>query len=81
MRDSNQCPKCQSFGIVKIKGKKHHTGHTVQFNAWATKSGVLDRYICADCGYTEHYIQMNDKTKRYLEEVLKKQGGGFDEFV
>jgi len=81
MKATNQCPKCQSYNIVYIKGGKYNAATSVPLNSWNTKMGALDRYICVDCGFSEEYLQPDEKIKKSLLELLDKQGGGYDDYV
>ncbi len=81
MKATGQCPKCQSYNIVELKGSKMHQSTQLMLNKWSTKIAAIDHFVCTDCGLTERYADLDDKVQKHMKELLKKQGGGFDEYV
>jgi len=81
MKATGQCPKCQSYNVVEHKGSKMHQSSQLVLNKWSTKMVAVNHYICVDCGFSERYVDLDDKAQRYLKDMLKEQGGGFDEYV
>ena len=71
MKASKQCPKCDSLKVgylenVLDRGQagsavQATVGHTEPHGNWVIKSfeyvGNLEAFICADCGYFEHYVK------------------------
>ena len=55
--------------------------HKIPLTKWSMKSATLNRYICADCGYTEEYVQLTDSFKKFAETELKKQDRPLDDYV
>ena len=53
----------------------------IPLHKWNIRSAILDRYICADCGYTEEYVQLTDSFKKWANKTWKETGGLYDEFV
>ena len=83
MKASHHCPKCNSTRIVKFEGSQFKQ-HTIAANSkWGMTVAVIDRYFCADCGYTEEYAQLSPKFKKWANAQLDKQGldGDYDGFV
>lgn len=74
MRNSFQCPKCNSVDVVEVLGQKY-SQQNVPLNAWNTKMGVQDRYICCTCGYTEEYTRLTDSFVKWSKGALRKQSG------
>jgi len=81
MKATGQCPKCQSYKIINVKGSKMHQSTQIVLNKWSTKMVAVDQYVCTECGFNERYVNLDEKSKRHLEGLLKDQGGGFDEYV
>ncbi len=81
MRFTGECTKCGSLDVIEIKGNRYNSNHYVYLNNWGTKYAILDRYICTRCGFTEEYVQMNEKFKKIKEDLLKtnpvKKDDGF----
>jgi predicted RNA-binding Zn-ribbon protein involved in translation (DUF1610 family) len=67
---SGTCPNCGSSEVyagAKVGLKAGVYGsNTIPISFWY--SGILDNYVCVDCGYVESYI--SDRAR--LEEVRKK---------
>lgn len=74
MKNSFQCPKCNSTEVVEVLGQRF-SQQNVPLNTWQTKIGIQDRYICCNCGYTEEYTRLNDDFKNWAKGALKKQRG------
>ena len=81
MRYTFQCPKCHSNNVVEVIGSKMNQYQKIPLKKWNTKSAVLDRYICADCGYTEEYVQLDEKFKVWAQKTLQQQDRKYDDFV
>lgn len=75
MRFTYECPKCTSSEVVKITGSNMNNLHKIPLTRWGGKSALIDRYICTNCGFTEEYIHLSDKLKKWLKEELKNQEG------
>lgn len=72
MKNSFQCPKCHSTKVVEVLGQTY-SQQNVPLNAWQTKMGIQDRYICCDCGYTEEYTRLTDSFNEWAKKALIKQ--------
>ena len=81
MRYSLQCPKCNSNHIVEIKGYKSNQFQRIPLHRWGMKTATLDRYICADCGYTEEFVQLNDAFRKWVKKYDEAQRKKRDDFV
>ena len=81
MKATGQCPKCESFNIIELKGNKLHQSTQLLLNKWSTKIAAVDHFVCTDCGFSERYVDLDEKVTKKLKELLKEQGGGFDEYV
>lgn len=81
MKNAHQCPKCQSGNIYKVPGHRLNTYQQIPLNKWSTKNAVLDRYICGDCGYTEEFVQLNEKFYKWAEKALDKLSDENSDFV
>ncbi len=81
MRQNRRCPKCQSYDVIEVVGHKHNQYQIISLTKWGLKNAVLDRYICADCGYTEEYVQLNEKFRAWAKKNTGGKGGSFNEYV
>ena len=81
MKFGNQCPKCQSKDVVELKGSRYNTQNFVYLNSWGTKYLILDRYLCTRCGFTEEYVDVDDKLEKERDELLAKKKVTRDDFV
>ena len=70
MKQSNICPKCKSSDVVHVKNYLFpSTTNVVRLSKWGTQLAHYDRYICADCGYMEEYLDVQEKSwVKWLEE-------------
>ncbi len=81
MRYSLKCPKCNSQGVVEVIGSTMNQYQKIPLNKWSFKNATLDRYICADCGYTEEFVQLSDSFKKWAKKALQNQNPKYDDFV
>ncbi|MCK5130368.1 MAG: hypothetical protein KAQ68_10970 [Clostridiales bacterium] len=57
MKNSTQCPKCESVDIMQINGLIGQTQTTLNLISISSSEGVaVTRYVCSDCGYSEEWI-------------------------
>ena len=65
MNNTKICPKCQSTDIVRIDGSvgAHGAGNNVLLGMSIFSAVNVNRYICADCGFTEEWIDKADLEK------------------
>ncbi|MEM9548155.1 MAG: hypothetical protein AAGA77_19395 [Bacteroidota bacterium] len=71
MKNSHMCPKCNSTDIIRIKGGSTWTGYQNFIRGTMTKMVLVTRYLCADCGFSEEWVE-----KEKDLELLKKKYGG-----
>lgn len=71
MKHSYQCPKCHSTNVIKVEGSRLNQNQVIHLSKWGTQSVVLDRMLCTSCGYTEEWIQLDEKFDRWLEKNRK----------
>ncbi len=58
MKNTNACPKCGSAHIVFVKGTELPKDDPIY--AGIVTNVRVDRYVCADCGYMERWVNRND---------------------
>lgn len=70
MKESKQCPKCKSLKIGHLPRQLDRSGKfdmafprmvgTVGKHGWilsnAEKTGLMEAYVCTECGYFESYV-------------------------
>lgn len=81
MKNSSTCPKCQSTDVIRIEGSKVNQNHKLSLDKWGVKNVVIDRYLCVQCGYTEEWIQLDEKFDRWVEKQWSKNRGDYSDFV
>ncbi|MEL6989304.1 MAG: hypothetical protein AAGK97_15945 [Bacteroidota bacterium] len=69
MKNTNQCPKCNSRQIVKIPAPRGHIGsNDIRKNMFSYIKPT--RYMCGQCGYSEEWI--DDYVD--VDKIVKKYG-------
>jgi transposase-like protein len=81
MRYKYKCPKCESNDVIEVIGSNINQYQKIPLTKWGTRNVVLDRYICASCGYTEEWVQLSEKFKKWAFSKLDSQDGKYDEYV
>jgi predicted nucleic-acid-binding Zn-ribbon protein len=81
MKVSRQCPKCHSRKVIEVVGHNYNQNQTIPLHKWNMKHAILDRYICADCGYTEEYVQLTSTFRKWADKTWAESDGRFDEYV
>lgn len=81
MKASLRCPKCQSNYVIVVVGHNMNQHQKIPLHKWNYRNAILDRYICADCGYTEEYVQLNERFNKWAEKTWEESGGKYDEYV
>ncbi|WP_308749253.1 hypothetical protein [uncultured Anaerococcus sp.] len=69
MKNSNKCPKCGSSDIIKIPGHAgaYGSGNNIMVGMTIKSAVLVDRYLCADCGYSEEWVDTD-----YIDKIKKK---------
>ena len=69
MKNSRMCPKCSGCRIIVIPGTTgpYGVGNNIPVGMTVFSYANVDRYLCADCGYSEEWIKRED-----LERIEKK---------
>ena len=52
------------------EGKK--LNQKIDLDKWGLKCAGIDRYICVQCGFTEEWVQMDDKFDRWVDQNWDK---------
>ena len=81
MKYNFTCPKCNSRKVIEVIGSNLNQHQRIPLTKWSLKNAVLDRYICADCGYTEEFVQLSDSFIRWADKTLEEQTNRNDGFV
>ncbi|RLD19531.1 MAG: hypothetical protein DRI69_08165 [Bacteroidetes bacterium] len=80
MKHTFQCPKCESTDVIKIEGQRYNQNHIVSLTNWGTNHAVIDRFLCTHCGYTEEWLQLTSKFKKWVAKN-KDKGNLASDFV
>lgn len=72
MKNTSTCPKCGSTEVIMTKGNKMNPTQKIDLDKWGLKSVGLDRYLCVRCGYTEEWVQIDDKFDRWVTKNWQK---------
>jgi predicted nucleic-acid-binding Zn-ribbon protein len=70
MKNTGQCPKCNSTEIYCNKGNKIGSRAGINVDIWG--GFYITVYICADCGYIEEFMSDEHFAKGRMEKVKKK---------
>jgi len=70
MKNSQCCPKCDSYDIIRIIGGSTWTGHQNFIRGSAIKMVYVTRYLCGQCGFSEEWVEKPSD----LELLRKKYG-------
>lgn len=72
MKHTGRCPKCGSTEIIRVPDdpRRHASGSNI-YTTRATLFGKIPviRYVCADCGSVEHWVE-GQEARRKLRETF-----------
>lgn len=72
MKNTNKCPKCGSSDIIKVPGHAgaYGSGNNIMVGITIKSAVPVDRYLCADCGYSEEWVDIHniDKIKKKFKD-------------
>lgn len=76
---SGKCPVCGSSEVYDNRGASPGN-HRKFITVSATKSFVIDAFVCTTCGYFKEFIRdedmKNEKLMMKVKEKWNKTGGG-----
>lgn len=81
MKYNFTCPKCNSRKVLEVIGSNLNQYQKIPLNKWSVKNAILDRYICADCGYTEEFVQLSESFQRWADKTLDQLSERNDGYV
>ena len=55
MKNTNLCPKCSSDDILRLPD--HCDANLIPTNFTVIGAVYLTRFVCADCGYSEQWVE------------------------
>ena len=70
MKNSNQCPKCDSREVVKIPSVVGPDANLIRVGYWSLAGIYVTRFACCTCGFTEEWIESSED----LQKLKKKFG-------
>lgn len=69
MKNTKTCPKCGGNKILRVDGQcgVYGVGNNIPTGMTIFGAVMVNRYLCADCGYSEEWIDKDDieKVKNY----------------
>lgn len=74
MKNTNCCPKCRSYNIVRIPDNpyRHASGNNIYTSSFTLAGKIpVIRYVCCDCGYVENWVE----TQQECDEIRRTFGG------
>ncbi len=73
MKYTKKCPKCGSNDILYSKGytEGRGVGSNIIYGATIFSAVDVDRYICGNCGYVEHFVRELDIKKLRNSKKVK----------
>lgn len=74
MKYSKKCPKCGSSDILYTKGYTggYGAGSNIFYGMTVFSAVDVDRYICGNCGFIEHYVRTGDIESLRGSKKIKK---------
>ncbi len=65
MKNTHRCPKCGNTEILFIEGYAgaYASGNNIMTGLTIFSAVKVDRYVCANCGYSEEWIRREDIPK------------------
>ena len=74
MKNTNQCPKCNSDDIIRVEGqsKGYGAGSNIPTGATIFQAILVTRYVCGNCGYIESWIDSQDDVAK-VKDVYGKR--------
>lgn len=80
MKHSGLCPKCGGKEVLRIPDNplRHASGNNI-YTTTATLAGKIPviRYVCAQCGYTENWVEQRAQLQRLKERFGQPHPGQF----
>jgi predicted nucleic-acid-binding Zn-ribbon protein len=70
MKNTGQCPKCESKELLRIEGQAgaHGAGNNIPVG-WTIFSSVkVTRFLCTSCGFSEEWIESRDDIAKLVEK-------------
>ena len=72
MKQSNTCPKCSSREIIRIPGQVGPYGSGNNITIGIFSAVVVTRYLCAQCGYSEEWVDKPEDIAKIRKAFGKK---------
>lgn len=74
MKYTKQCPKCNSYEIYYAKGNtgSYGSGSNILLGVTIFSGVDVDRYICGNCGYVEHFVRTPDLMQLKNSKKIKR---------
>lgn len=74
MKYSKKCPKCGSSDILYAKGYTggYGAGSNIFYGMTVFSAVDVDRYICGNCGFIEHYVRTGDIASLRSSKKIKQ---------
>ncbi|MBO7472963.1 MAG: hypothetical protein J6U00_03005 [Ruminococcus sp.] len=74
MKYSKHCPKCGSYDILYAKGYTggYGSGSNIMYGVTIFSAVDVDRYICGNCGYVEHFVRKPDIERLKKSKKVKQ---------
>lgn len=70
MKNTKSCPKCEQQNIMKIPS--NNTGEQDSIMLGILQHIYINHYVCADCGYTEQWIDNQKALDQLKQKAIKK---------
>jgi len=72
MKNTGQCPKCQSTVILRIEGATgaYGAGNNISTGMTVFSSVPVTRFLCTECGFSEEWIDSHE----HIAKLVKKYG-------
>ena len=64
MKNTGKCPKCGESDLIYVPGSvAYGVGNNIMIGLTILSAVRVNRYVCATCGFTEEWINLEDIAK------------------
>jgi predicted nucleic-acid-binding Zn-ribbon protein len=75
VKNTGRCPKCSSTNVLRFFGERGTaSGGGVRTGVTIFSVVPLARFVCADCGFTEHWVEDKAEIARLVAFDKKRRG-------
>lgn len=72
MKNKKICPKCGSDEILRFNGETDNLYGGIMPGTTIFSAVAVDRFVCCNCGFVEHWVRKGDIEKLRKSKKAKK---------